>query len=114
MSKNEKVKWDPETGYYSHQYMATGIRTLEHRMIWLERQQTKEREKLRERNAEDDRKFALAEERVVRCTQDWQPVHKWLHKEYLHCPKCGAIKHEDGTIWFFVDHQPFKLIIKKS
>jgi transcription elongation factor Elf1 len=81
-------------------------------MNWLERRQTKEREELRERNAEDDRKFALAEERVVRCTHDWQPVHKWLHKEYLHCPKCGAIKHQDGTIWFFADHQPYKLIIK--
>jgi hypothetical protein len=113
MSKNEKAKWDPETGYYSHQFMLTGIPTLQDRMTWLERRQTKEREEFRKRNAEDG-KFVLAEGRVVCCNHDWQPVHKWLHKEYSHCPKCGAIKHEDGTIWFFVGHQPFKLIIKKS
>jgi hypothetical protein len=114
MSKNEENKWNPETGYYSQQFMATGIATLEDRMNWLERRQTKEREELRERNVENNRKFALAEKRVIFCTHDWQPVHKWLHKEYSHCPKCGAIKHRDGTIWFFVDHHPLKLIIKKS
>jgi hypothetical protein len=114
MAKNKEIKWNPETGYYSHQFMAAGIPSLQDRMNWLARRQVKEREELRERNVEKDRKFALAEERVVCCTHDWQPVHKWLHKEYSHCPKCGAIKHEDGTTWFFVDHHPFKLIIKKS
>jgi hypothetical protein len=99
MSKNEEKKWNPETGYYSQQYMATGIPTLEDRMNWVERQQTKERE-LREHNAENNRKLALAEKRVTCCTHDWQPVHKWLHKEYSHCPKCGAIKHHDGTSGF--------------
>ena len=114
MAKNKEIKWNPETGYYSQQFMATGIPTLEDRMNWLAKQQVKEREETRKHNTEDQRKFALAEERVVCCTHDWQPVHKWLHKEYLHCPKCGAIKHKDGTVWFFVDHQPVKLIIKGS
>jgi hypothetical protein len=114
MAKSKEIKWNPETGYYSHLSMAAGLPPLEDRMNWLARRQTKEREESRERNAEKNRKFALAEERVVCCTHDWQPVHKWLHKEYSHCPKCGAIKHQDGTTWFFVDHHPFKLIIKKS
>jgi hypothetical protein len=114
ISMKEKEKWNPKTGYYNDQFMATGIPTLEERMNSLARQQTKERKELRERDAENNRKFVLAERRVVGCSHDWQPVHKWLHKEYMHCLKCGAVKHKDGTVWFFVDHQSIKLTIKKS
>jgi hypothetical protein len=114
MSENDENKWNPRTGYYSQLSMASGFATLEERMNWVERQQTKEREKARECKGADTRKFALVEKRVILCTHDWQPVHKWLHKEYSHCTKCGAIKHQDGTLWFFVDHHAFRLMIKKS
>jgi hypothetical protein len=114
MSKKGEEKWNPNTGFFSHQYLATGIPTLEERMNWLAMRQKREGKKFGKHDTKDHDEFASAEERVVSCTHDWQPVHKWLHKEYLHCPKCGALKHEDGTVWFFVGHHPFRLIIKRA
>jgi hypothetical protein len=106
---NERDRWDPKTGFYSGQFMATGIPTVEDRMNWLALHQSREREGLRELDRRNSREFVLAERRVVGCSHVWKPVHKWLHKEYMHCIRCGAVKHQDGTIWFFVGHHAIKL-----
>jgi len=107
---NKKDKRDPKTGFYDGQFMATGIPTVEDRMNWLALHQSKEREEFRKRDLRTNREFVLAERRVLGCSHVWKPVHKWLHKEYMHCLKCGAVKHQDGTIWFFVDHEAIKLM----
>jgi hypothetical protein len=118
LAKNETKKgaarWNAITGFYSGRYMRVGLSTIEERMNWLAMRQTAERKRFRKRGAEQSRNFALAARRVVTCNHDWQPVHKWLHKEYMHCIRCGAVKHQDGTIWFFVGHQPIRLVIKGS
>ena len=114
MAVKEPDKFDPKTGYYSGQFMATGIPTVEDRMNWLALHQTKEREESRGRDQRNSREFVLAERRVLGCSHDWRPVHKFLHKEYMHCLKCGAVKHQDGTIWFFIGHQAIKLTTEKS
>jgi hypothetical protein len=113
MAVNEKDKFDPETGYHNGQYMATGIPTVEDRMNSLAHQQTEEREESRKRDQRNSRELVLAERKVLGCSHVWRPVHKFLHKEYMHCLKCGAIKHQDGTIWFFVGHQAIKLMTEK-
>ena len=117
MAKNEArkvvVRWNAATGFYSGRYMRPGLSTIEERMDWLAMKQASQRKRLRKREAEQSRKFALVEREVVTCNHDWQPVHKWLHKEYMHCIRCGAIKHQDGTIWFFVDKQPIKLVVRR-
>jgi len=113
-AKKEAARWNAATGFYSGRYMRVGLSTIEERMNWLAMRQTAEPKEFRKRDAEQSRKFALAEKKVVTCNHNWQPVHKWLHKEYMHCIRCGAVKHQDGTIWFFVDHQPIKLVIKGS
>jgi hypothetical protein len=118
LAKNETKKgaarWNAITGFCSGRYMRVGLSTIEERMNWLAMRQTAERKRFRKRGAEQSRNFALAARRVVTCNHDWQPVHKWLHKEYMHCIRCGAVKHQDGTIWFFVGHQPIRLVIKGS
>jgi hypothetical protein len=112
--KKVAARWNAVTGFYSGRYMRVGLSTIEERMNWLAMRQTAERRKFRKRDVEQSRKFASVEQRVITCNHNWQPVHKWLHKEYMHCIKCGAIKHQDGTIWFFVDHEPIKLVIRGS
>jgi ribosomal protein S2 len=71
-----------------------------------QRKQVKDRLEHAKKNA---REFLTAERRVVGCSHNWQPVHKFLHKEYMHCLRCGAVKHQDGTIWFFVGRKAIKL-----
>lgn len=106
-------KFDPKTGFYSGQFMATGIPTVEDRMNWLALHQTENRKGSQGRDQKNSMEFDLAERRVVGCSHVWRPVHKFLHKEYMHCIKCGAVKHQDGTIWFFVGHHAVELTIKR-
>ena len=98
---------------YGSDFSYTRFLPLEDRMNILamgQRKGLEERLKSKKRSA---RQFVVAERRVVGCSHVWEPVHKLLHREYMHCPKCGAVKHEDGTVWFFVGHKAIKLMTEK-
>ena len=101
-------------GYYIEQYLEPGTPSLEERMNKLAKKKSEEGDEFRELGEENYDNIVSAERRVLSCSHDWRPVHKWLHKEYMHCLKCGAVRHQDGAIWFFVDNEPFKLTMEKS
>ena len=112
MTPNEKDK-PRKVKLYGSEFSYTKFLPLEDRMNILamgQRKEVKERLKRHNRTAKE---FVLAERRVVDCSHDWQPVHKLLHRDYLHCLKCGAIKHQDGTIWFFAGRKAIKLMTEK-
>lgn len=113
MRMSQMEMWDPKTGFYKMQFLGPGVPPLDYRINSLAMQQAKDREKFSEPDEDNYEKIVLAERDVASCCHDWKPVHKWLHKEYMHCLKCGAVKHQDGTIWFFVNNEPFKLTMKK-
>ena len=106
--KPKKVK------LYGSEFPSPKVLPLEDRMNILAMGQRRgaraERLKREERSA---REFVSAERRVVGCSHVWKPVHKLLHREYMHCLRCGAVKHQDGTVWFFVGRKAIKLMTEK-
>ena len=98
---------------YGNEFAYTRFLPLEDRMNILAMGQRKGLEGRVRREKRSTRKFVLAERRVVGCSHVWKPVHKLLHREYMHCLRCGAVKHEDGTIWSFVGRKAVKLMTEK-
>ena len=103
----------PKVKLYGSEFSYTKFLPLEDRMNILAMGQRKGLEQRLKREKRTSREFVLAERRVVGCSHVWQPVHKFLHREYMHCPRCGAIKHQDGTVWFFVGRKAVKLMSEK-
>lgn len=98
---------------YGSEFVSPRLLPLEDRMNILAMGQRKGLEERLKRGKRSTREFVMAERRVVGCSHVWEPVHKLLHREYMHCPRCGAVKHQDGTVWFFVGHKAAKLMTEK-
>jgi hypothetical protein len=104
----------PKVKLYGSDFAYTKFLPLEDRMNILAMGQKKGARAQRLKHEErSTREFVSAERRVVGCSHAWQPVHKLFHREYMHCPRCGAIKHQDGTVWFFVGRKAVKLMTEK-
>ena len=112
-SVTDKRDKPPKVKLYGSEFSYTKFLPLEDRMNILAMGQRKGVEARLERKKRSSREFVLTERKVVGCSHDWQPVHKFLHREYMHCPRCGAIKHLDGTVWFFVGRKAVKLMREK-
>jgi hypothetical protein len=103
----------PKVKLYGSEFAYTKFLPLEDRMNILAMGQRKGLEERLKREKRSTREFVLAERSVVGCSHVWKPVHKLLHREYMHCLRCGAVKHNDGTIWFFVGRKAVKLMTEK-
>ena len=112
-SLTNKKDRPPKVKLYGSEFPYTKFLPLEDRMNILAMGQRKELEERLKRKKRSSKEFVLTERRVVGCSHVWKPVHELLHKEYMHCLRCGAIKHQDGTIWFFVGHKAIKLMTEK-
>jgi hypothetical protein len=98
---------------YGSEFSYTKFLPLEDRMNILAMGQRRGLEERLKREKRSTREFVLAERRVVGCSHVWKPVHRLLHREYMHCLRCGAVKHQDGTVWFFVGRKAVKLMTEK-
>ena len=103
----------PKVELYGSEFVSAKFLPLEDRMNILAIGQRKGLEGRFSGEKRSAREFVLTERRVVGCSHIWKPVHKLLHREYMHCLRCGAIKHHDGTVWFFVGRKAVKLMTEK-
>ena len=113
-SVTDKRDRPPKVKLYGSEFPYTKFLPLEDRMNILAMGQRKAVEERLKRDKRSIKELMLTERRVLGCSHVWKPVHKLLHREYMHCRRCGAVKHRDGTIWFFIGRKAVKLKTEKS